>query len=176
MEKQLYNNRILGIVALFTEYLIEHLQTMSYMKSAGKDSWKSDANDSFDNLKKLALRFSGDDFLGLYYFSIVLISFTVIAYLILQKHIHTLNAKANSTPLIWVIEHIIFGLGFVPILSQFRIPQFCDTHQKIKDYTDVKCYKDEGLSLMVVGQIYIGLAIYIVAVILPVLKSERRGL
>ena len=178
--KALYNNKYLAIAALGCEMLIEHLQAMSFMKDAPKpgDSWNSGANDFFDVLKALALRFDGNAFIALYVIAIVLVIIPSVAYFVFATQIHRWNKQQNSpaTPVIWFFDHIVFGIGFVPIVAHMTEVQFCDVSGDIDSYNNVTCWETGQMALIEIGFLVIALAYFLAGVIFPVLKSERNGI
>ena len=180
MLEKLYNNRYLALAAVAIEIYCEHLQAMSYMRDSTKpsgDNWNSDAKDAFDGLKKLALRLSDSNYMVLFVLSTVLIGLSFGLYIALADRLHAANKTAGSklTPCIWLVEHVIFGIGFVPLIAQFAQTQFCNSSNNLKAKTDIDCFKTDQLTMMEFGFIFTGIALIIAGVILPVFKTERRG-
>ena len=178
--KNLYNNEMLGVAALAVEIYFSHLQLMSYMEYGVEpgESWDSDTSDYFAESKKLAMRFSQDNFTGMYILSTILVCVIFLAYLILGSWLHRKNSQPDSvmTPVIWVVDHIIFGLGWVPILAQYADSQICNPTLQLDVNNDYDCYKDTQLFLVFGGFFFASLALMIAVVPLASFKSERKGI
>mmetsp|Transcript_12637 Transcript_12637/g.12720 ORF Transcript_12637/g.12720 Transcript_12637/m.12720 type:complete len:304 (+) Transcript_12637:9-920(+) len=179
--KKLYNIRLLAHFLITIEILVEHAQVMSFLKSAPDPTdnlWNSDAVDAFDGLKKIALRFDDDAFMGIYITSIAVVGATFILYLILGTKVHKWNKGQDTwgTLAIWFVEHIIYGIGFVPIISQYVAPQYCNLYSELKSYTSLDCWKTDQMAMLEFGFIFTGIALFMAGVVAPVLKSERNGI
>lgn len=172
-----FNNRKLCLLALSIEILVEHGQTISYLSDAPDSSvtWNSSATDAFKGLKDLSLRFYDSTFIGLYITAAIIVFVTLFGYLALNEKLHALNRKQapSASLIIWFFEHILFGLCYVPILSQFVAVQYCDNNNNILSYSSVACWGDSHMTLLEIGYIFAGFTFFIVGVIAPVFKSER---
>lgn len=175
-----WNNRYVCLFALSIEVLIEHIQAMSFLKTAPDRSvtWNSDALDMFKGLEKIALRFYDSTFLGLYITAAVIVFVSWVLYLALNKPIHSLHRKKNTVMciLVWFFEHILFGVGYIPIISQFVQVQYCTKAGTIERATDVDCWGKDHTALLEVGFILSGFALFLSGVACPVFKCERNGI
>lgn len=175
-----WNNKYVCMLFLACEILIEHIQAMSFLKNAPDRSvsWNSDAREVFDDLARIALRFYDSTFQGLYTTAAVIVGVTTVLYLALNKPIHKLHKSKNTLAqiTIWFFEHILFGIGYIPIISQFVEVEYCRIDGKIERYSDVECWKKDHMALVVIGYILSGFALFISGVICPAFKSERNGI
>lgn len=175
-----WNNRYLCLFALSIEVLIEHIQAMSFLKTAPDRSvnWNSDAIDMFEGLEKISLRFYDSTFMGLYITAAVIVFVSLILYIALNRPIHRLHRRKNTLTciVVWFFEHILFGVGYIPILAQFVQVQYCKTDGTIERYKDVDCWGKDHMTLLEIGFILSGFALFLSGVACPVFKCERNGI
>lgn len=175
-----WNNKYVCMFFLACEILIEHIQAMSFLKNAPDRSvsWNKDARDVFDDLARIALRFYDSTFRGLYITAAVIVGVTTILYLSLNKPIHKLHKSKNTVALIviWFFEHILFGVGYIPIISQFVEVEYCRIDGTIERYSDITCWEKKHMSLVVIGYILSGFAMFVSGVVCPAFKGERNGI
>lgn len=172
-----FNNRYVCLAALTIEILIEHVQVMSFLRYAPDNSvtWNSDAHDAFKGLEKIALRFDGDAFIGIYITAAVVVFVALVLYIALNEKLHQWNRKQNTLAciFIWFFEHIIFGIGYIPIISQFVAVQYCAIDSTIESYSSLTCWEKKHMTLLEIGYIFSGFALFLSGVIGPVFKAER---
>jgi hypothetical protein len=165
---------------LLGEVLIEHIQAMSFLKNAPDRSveWNSEARDVFDVLARIALRFYDSTFEGLYITAAIIVGLTTIFYLITNKPLHRLHKSKNFAIclLVWFFEHILFGIGYIPLLSQFVEVEYCRVDGKIERFSDITCWEKKHMTMVVVGYILAGFTLFISGVICAAFKSERNGI
>ncbi|CAG9325465.1 unnamed protein product [Blepharisma stoltei] len=170
--------RYLCLAGVSAIMLFEHLQLMSYIKKATKpdaDDWNSSARSAFDGLKSIALRFTGDSFFAIYIISCIVSFLTFAIYIAFSKKIHEANKSESPLRyLIWFVEYIIYGIGFVPMIGALAEVQYCNSHD-IDSYHSVSCWGKKQMALIEVGFVFSSFAFFISAVVLPALKSERNG-
>ena len=166
-----------GVVTLFTA--IQHVQVMSYgnrMIEADEGHWTSKAKDLFDGMEKLALRFTGDGYLAVYILSMLFSLLGLVLYLVFLPKIHQWNRQTGlPSYCILFFEYIIFGLGFIPMMSSLSEIQYCNDDGYLKDYTSVTCWEGKQLTMLVFAFFGGSAAMLMSAVVCPILKSERKG-
>lgn len=123
--------RYSGLAFLTVEYLLEHLQLMSFMRMSLEtgNTWNTDADDTWDALENLALRFEDSSHDALYWIGLALTLIVFFAYFILYPWIHRLH-KENNSCFQWFIiflDHIIFGCGFIPIVANLSPVWYCNS-------------------------------------------------
>jgi len=165
------------LVSLFA--LFEHAQVMSYgnrMIEADQGNWTSNAKDLFDGLAKLALRFTGDAYMVIYVLSMLLSLLGLLLYVVLLPKIHQWNRQSGFLALsVLFADYVIFGLGFVPMMSALSEVQYCNDDGKLKDYTSTVCWDHQQLSMLVFAFFGASAVLLMSAVVGPILKSERKG-
>lgn len=165
--------------ALSVEILIEHIQVMSFLKDAPDSSvtWNTDALKFFDDIAKISLRFTGQPFLDLYIAAAVLVFAALVLYLGFNERLHNWNRKDNTFVCfwIWAFEHIVFGVGYIPILAQFVAVQYCAADGTMISYAAINCWSKDHTALLEVGYILSGFALFFAGVIGPIFKSERKN-
>ena len=165
------------LVSLFA--LFEHAQVMSYgnrMIEADQGNWTSNAKDLFDGLAKLALRFTGDAYMVIYVLSMLLSLLGLLLYVVLLPKIHQWNRQIGFLALsVLFADYVIFGLGFVPMMSALSEVQYCNDDGKLKDYTSTVCWDHQQLSMLVFAFFGASAVLLMSAVVGPILKSERKG-
>lgn len=116
--------------------------------------------------------------MGIYTTAIAIVGLTFGLYIIFGERVHKWNKTSNSwaTPAIWFIEHIIYGVGFVPIISQYVEVQYCNVYSELDSNTSIDCWKIDQMAMMEFGFIFTGIALFMAGVVAPVLKSERNGI
>jgi hypothetical protein len=177
-EKMEKTSSIAGVLFVILMSLVQLFQCLSFMKYAPKseNKWHSETTDFFDGCKKVALRFDGDTFIALYSISIGICVSSFVLYIVFGKYIHKVNKHVKpATYILYFIEYVIFGCGFIPMISKFIEVQFCNNDSKIDSYTSAKCFKDEQLGLLLIGYLGVGIAYIMNSVIFPTLKCERNG-
>lgn len=166
-------------VAVTLLTLVEHLQVMSYgnrMLAITKYRWNSQAKEIFAHLAKLALRFTGDGFLYVYVLSLICSLGPLVLYILLLPHVHNWNRKSGfASWCILAIDQLVFGVGFVPMISALSDVQYCNDDGMLMDYTHVECWKTTQLNMMVFAFFAASAAVAMAAIVCPILKSERRG-
>lgn len=175
----IFENKYVCMFALSIEILIEHAQLMSFVGESQTSSsqWNSNATSAFNGLRKIALRFYDSTFMGLYITATIIVFVTLAIYAALNQKLHDLN-KSKNVPAsigIWFFEHILFGIGYVPILSQFVSVQYCGNDNNMYYYSSLQCWNSSHMATVNIGYIFSGLAMFIAGVLLPIFKSERIG-
>lgn len=165
------------LVSVFT--VVEHVQVMSYgnrMIEADKGNWTSGAKDLFDGMAKLALRFTGDGYMVIYVLSMLFSLLGLLFYVVLLPKVHQWN-RQSGLPAICLLftEYVIFGLGFVPMMSALSEVQYCNDDGNLKDYTSTVCWENRQLSMLVFAFFGGSAVLLMSAVVFPILKSERKG-
>lgn len=172
-------DKLPSLLGVSTVMIFEHIQLASYMRHAfspNGDSWDNSAVSAFDGLKKIALRFTGDSFLSVYFLSCIFTITTFLLYVIFTRQINHANKSKTSKLryVIWLFEYVIFGLGFVPMIGALSEVQYCNKNE-MESYTSVECWTNKQMAYMYSGFIFAGFAILVAAIFLPALKSERGG-
>ena len=168
---------ILSIVSVYVINIIQLFQALSFLKHAPRSgTWNSDVKDFIDWCKDMAIRVEDDDFMAMYSVAAIICCATIVVYMILVDLIHKLNKKFSFvTPIQYILEYVVFGLGFIPMISKFIEVQICNRNEKIDSYHPVKCYKHEQMVLLEIGFVFIGVSFLINTVIIPTLRYERNG-
>ena len=177
MERKEFATKVIATIFVTIINIVQLLQVFSFLKDAPKSgSWDSGVKDMFRDLKKLALRLDDTAFIVLYAISCISCALSFILYLVFSEYIHKVNKNGGLLSyVIYFFEYVIFGLGFIPMLSKFVEVQICNDSLKIDTYTSVKCFKDEQLALLQVGFFCIGIAYLMAAAVFPTLKFERNS-
>ena len=160
--------------------LFEHAQVMSYgnrmVDTAKYSNWNSDSKNLFDGLEKLALRFTGSGFVVIYTFAMIFSVLGLLVYLALMPQIHHWN---KGPGLGWVaialIDNVIFGLGFVPMMAVLSEVQYCTDSGDLMDYTSITCWDTKQMAMTIFGFFGASCALIVSGVVCPILKSERKG-
>lgn len=170
--------KTISILIVFSINLIQLFQALSFLKHAPKGgSWNSEVKDFIDWSKDLAFRVEDDDFLAFYSISVIVCGSCFILFVVLFDLIYKLNTRFNVLSIIqYTVEYIVFGLGFIPMISKFIEVQICNNDLKIDSYTSVKCYKDEQMVMLNVGFTCVGIAYLFNTVIIPSLRFDRNGI
>src|SRR5574343_1050606 len=107
---------ILSITSVYAINIIQLFQALSFLKHAPKSgSWNSGVKDFIDWCKDVAIRVEDDDFLAMYTVGAIICMATIIVYMVLVDYIHKYNKKFTFiTPFQYVLEYVVFGLGFIP--------------------------------------------------------------
>lgn len=183
--KELYNSKVVGFGALGAVYLFEHVQLMSFMGNAisfdevaEQEEWDSLARDLFEDSEYAALRLEDNAYTAMYLVSCVLILVSVLLYGLFFKKVHQENKAQDSalTPIIWVFEHVVFEVLFVPIVSALVQIQFCDINRKVSVNTEIDCFGFGHSVMVIIGWGMLGWALLMAGIVFPVLKSERKGI
>jgi len=158
----------------------EHVQLMSFGKrivGEGTDHWTDSAGDIFDGMKKVALRFEDSGLLVVYILAQVFSLLFLGLYLVFSSKVHAWNRQPGFIAfLILSIDHIIFGLGFVPMLAAFAEMQLCNADGNLVSYTSKDCWDAQQTTLLTFGFIGASAALVMSAVVCPLLRDERGGL
>lgn len=170
--------KVLSIFVVFSINLIQLLQALSFLKHAPKEgSWSSSVKDFIDWCKDLAFRVEDDDFLVFYSISVIVCGTTFILFIIFFDLIYRLNLKFNIFSIVqYTVEYLVFGVGFIPMISKFIEVQICNTNEKIDVYHSVKCYKEEQMIMLNVGYACVGVCYLFTTVIIPSLRFDRNGI
>jgi hypothetical protein len=168
------------LISIFLAYavnIIQLFQALSFLKNVPRSgSWRSEIKDFIDDCKDLAIRVENDEFIAMYSISAGICGTTIILYMIFVDFIHAQNKKFSFlTPIQFILEYLVFGVGFIPMISKFIEVQICNENEKIDVHHSVKCYKHEQMVLLQVGFVFIGISFLINTVIIPALRFERNG-
>ena len=114
--------------------------------------------------------------MGLYITAACVVFITMVLYLALNEKLHQWNRKENALAswIIWFFEHILFGIGYIPILSQFVAVQYCQSDSSMVSYSSLQCWQSQHMALLEIGYIFSGFALFLSGVIAPVFKAERK--
>jgi hypothetical protein len=183
--KSLYDSKYLGFALVTPLYLLQHVQTMAYMRYAQENEneedskeWNSDARDLWDELDDIALRIDGDDWFACYIAFYVIIGVSFILYLIFADYIHRENAKKYSwlAPVLWLFDYGVYGGLYIPMISVYTDIEYCDHGEELfVDLDDYDCYDDGHVAMVFFSIFSIGIIYFFAGVVCPILKSERNG-
>lgn len=167
-----------GRLALTLCALCEHVQVMSFgNRMLDNEDWQSGAKDLFDGMGKVALRFTGTGYLVIYVLSLVFSLSFLCLYLGLTVKVHQWNRTPGAFSLVFLfIDHVIFGLGFVPMLAAFAETQLCNGNGNLTSYTSQACWNDAQTTMLTLGFIGASAVVIISATVCPLLREERGGL
>ena len=176
MEKS-STTRMISEVSIVLINMFQLLQALSFIKDAPESgSWNSDVSDFFTFTKHIALRYSDDNYKLFYIISCIACAVTLVLYMLLSDYIHKLNKRNDvSLYLILFFEYIVFGLGFIPMISRFVEVQICNTNLDIDTWSSVSCFDNDQLALLEIGFVCISIAFIMNSVIFPSLKYERNS-
>lgn len=174
------NSLGLGRFLLTLFAVCEHVQLMSFGKrilGEGEDHWQDSAGDIFDGMKKIALRFEDHGLIAVYILSVVFSLSFLTFYLIFTNKVHVWNRQSGLLAyLILAIDHIIFGLGFVPMIAAFAEMQLCNSDGNLASYNAQDCWDSSQMALLSFGFIGASAVLVMSAVVSPLLRDERGGL
>ena len=183
--KKIYDSRCLGLALVTPLYLLQHVQTMAYMRYAQEghyegmeDEWNSDARDVWDVLDDIALRIEGDDWFSCYIAFYVILGISFILYIIFAGYIHRQNAKKYTwlAPVLWVFDYGVYGGLFIPMMSVYTDIEYCNEGVVLMvDLDDYDCYDDGHVAMVFFSIFAIGIIYLFVGVVCPILKNERNG-
>lgn len=169
-----------ALIYLTLETLLQHVQAVSYMKySPHKDGeeWTDEMKSTLSVLSYMALRISNEGYVSLFVFSAVLVTATLLLYVIYAEKVHFWNLQRKSKQRKFLIgfDHLFYGVGFIPLVSQFISTQYCNTDKNMNHLNELDCWDMNHMLMLETGLVFIGIILLIVGGILPVLKDERGG-
>ena len=177
--RSLYNNRLLGLSLVSALLVLEHLQAMSFIQRApayDAEEWTDGAKDWFDFLDALAIEVEDKTYTVMFVVYGVIISLGLLAYVLLGERIHTFNKQESLTGMtLCAVDYLVFGVLYVPMLGTLTATQYCDNYDDLIIAPDVDCWGSGHMIALQISFLLVGLLVVLAAGILPVLKTERKG-
>jgi len=171
-------NKVSSIVFVICLNVLQLLQALSFLNKAPKENkWNSDIEKFIESCKILALRFDSTGFIVLYITFSSICAATVFLYIAFYDQVHSKNQNFSIFSLfLRFIEYFVFVLGFVPMASKFIEVQFCSDEYKVKNFSQVDCFKKDQMLMLQIGFVCIGVTFVVNSIVIPALRHERNGI
>jgi hypothetical protein len=144
---------------------------MAFMRHAPEDGeWNDDTDDFFSDLENLALKFDDDEYLGMWWFYLII---SIACYLVV-----IVLAEFILKHSFWFafFEYGIFGLLYIPIVGNLATIVYCDTAKELVADDDIDCWDDDHLAMIVATYFGISTAVVMTAGVFPGMKAARAGI
>lgn len=171
-------NKVLSIIFVICLNILQLLQALSFLNKVPKENkWNSDIEKFIEFCKILALRLDSQGFIVFYITFSSICAVTVFVYIVFYDQIHSKNQNFSIfSPFLWVVEYFVFVLGYLPMASKFIEVQFCSDEFKMKNFSQVDCFKRDQMVMLQIGFVCIGVTFIVNSIVIPALRHERNGI